>query len=66
MDSDGLCVCEGWELVGSVRAVLREQAALLRIGHRGTLRLTVRACTPGATTTRPLMLCMAEAEVIVP
>jgi hypothetical protein len=64
VDSEWLCVREGWGLVGGVWAVLREQAALLRIGYWGTL--TVRGCTPGATTTRPLMFSMAEAEVIVP
>jgi hypothetical protein len=61
----GWAVCvrvrEGWELVSCVLAVLREQAALLRIGHaHGPC---VRSST---TTTRPLMLSMAEAEVIVP
>jgi hypothetical protein len=43
VDSEWLCVREGWGLVGGVWAVLREQAALLRIGQ-GTLT-TVRACT---------------------
>jgi hypothetical protein len=65
VDSDGLCVCvRDGGLVCGVWAVLREQATLLRIGHRGTLMVCAR--TPGATMTRPLMFSRAEAEVIVP
>jgi hypothetical protein len=60
-DSDGLCVCVR---DGGLSSVC-EQYCVGRPRCRESGTLMVCACTPGATTMRPLMFTMAEADVTV-